>query len=57
MRTLEEIQKDYATLCGRAGDLQYRIHTLQSELTSINTHLRELNEEASKLPEKEKTDV
>lgn len=46
MRTVEEIQKDYAQVCTVAGDLQYRIKCFREELDKANDKLKELNAEA-----------
>lgn len=46
MRTVEEVQKDYAQVCSVAGDLQYRIACFKEELQKANDKLKELNAEA-----------
>jgi predicted nucleic acid-binding Zn-ribbon protein len=51
MRNLEEIQKEYQTLCARAGDMQYKIFCFKADLDSLNKKLIELNQEAIKLKE------
>lgn len=47
LRTLEEIQMEYQQLCTKAGHLQYQLHTITSDLSVVNSTLRDLNIEAA----------
>lgn len=46
-RTMEEINKTYSELCGRAGQLQYQIKVNTEQLEEINTALKSVNHEAN----------
>jgi hypothetical protein len=46
-RSVSEIQGEYASLCTRAGDLQYRIFTFTKDLELLNQTLKDLNFEAA----------
>lgn len=48
-RTVDDVRKDYSSLCARAGHLQYQIDTIGKDLTLVNDQLRELNFEAAKI--------
>ncbi len=50
-RTAGEIQKEYAELCGVAGDKQYRKMELEAQLDTINQKLFSLNKEFMSLSE------
>lgn len=50
-RTQEEIQAEYADLCGKAGDIQYRIQEHKAGLDAINQRLFTLNKEFMELKE------
>lgn len=52
-RTREVIEADYARLCAKAGHLQYQMAAFSKELETINTRLKELNQEAAALTKKE----
>lgn len=57
-RTSGEIQKEYAELCGAAGDKQYRVMELKAQLDTINQRLFALNKEFMALKEnKEKVET
>lgn len=45
MRTQEHVQSDYARLCSQAGDVNYRIKKLESELSRIHVELHRLDSE------------
>lgn len=49
LRTIPEVQKDYAVLLQRAGELQYLISVNQKDLATLNEQIRELNFEAAKI--------
>lgn len=42
MRTADEITDEYLKLCSQAGDIQYRILSLEEELLVVNRHLGNL---------------
>jgi chromosome segregation ATPase len=44
-RTIEEIQKEYDSICGEAGDKQYQIRALESRLMALNLRLSQLHQE------------
>lgn len=46
-RKLEEIQSEYGQTANNAGQLQYQIYILSSELETTNQLLRALNNEAA----------
>jgi hypothetical protein len=46
-RTLEEINKEYTTLCSKAGELQYRVEIEKIQIAQINQKLQELNKEGA----------
>jgi hypothetical protein len=48
-KTLDDITKEYAEGCTKAGHLQYQIHVLSKDLEVLNGVLRDLNFEAAKL--------
>lgn len=50
-RSMEEIQRDYAILCQKAGHTQYQIDALSKELKILNEAIRDLNLEAAALPQ------
>lgn len=52
-RSMEDIQKDYQVQTSIAGQVQYQIRTLQSDLAKMNRKLRELNQEAVALQQAE----
>ncbi len=52
-RGKEEVQKEYAELCGMAGDKQYRVLELNAQLQQINEKLFSLNQEHIKLMQAE----
>jgi len=54
-RTIEDIKKEYGDLLVQAGNLQYQILISKENLDSINSKLRELNVEASKILPKEES--
>lgn len=45
--TPEQIQKNYAALCGEAGDKGYRIKVLETELQAIHSQMHEMNQKYS----------
>jgi hypothetical protein len=51
--TREEIVNEYADLCARAGDLQYKIHAYKHELDIINDRMQGLNYQAHVLAQQE----
>lgn len=52
-RSKEDVQKEYAELCGIAGDKQYRKIELEAQLQQINEQLFKLNQEHYKLAQQE----
>lgn len=48
-RLKEDVQKEYAELCGMAGDKQYRKLELEAQLQQINEKLFQLNQEFVRL--------
>jgi prefoldin subunit 5 len=52
-RTMADIQNEYGRLCANAGQIQYQVSELNKDLALVNSTLRELNLEASKLKEAE----
>jgi len=57
MRTLEDIKKEYADGCVKAGHIQYQLFTLSKDLEVLNNSLRDLNFEAAKLQTEEKKEA
>lgn len=57
MKTLPEIQQEYAQLASHAGQLQYQVKIHESELRGINARMKKLNEDASKINEFEANQV
>lgn len=51
VRTLEEIQTEYAQLCTQAGHLQYQILASSENLKTLNDKIRMLNFEAAQVSE------
>lgn len=51
-RTLEDVQREYNSLCAKAGHLQYTLVTVGADLKLVNEQLRELNLEAAKIQSK-----
>ncbi len=51
MRTEEDIKNEYTRACLAAGDMQYRIKSMQEDLGLINEELKKLNIEAAELME------
>lgn len=49
VRTLEQIQQEFSSLCARAGHCQYQIATLKKDLDILNSTIRDLNLEAANL--------
>jgi hypothetical protein len=49
----EDIVKEYADLCAKAGDLQYKVHAFNAELAGVNARMRELNHAAHVLAQQE----
>lgn len=45
-RAEEEIKQEYFELRARAGETQYQITVLESELARLNSRMREVNYEA-----------
>lgn len=45
LREIAAINQEYAALCGQAGDMQFKIHSLPGELQSINVRLSQLRSE------------
>lgn len=50
-REMVDIQKEYSELCVKAGQIQYQIAVLETELMNINDRLLVVNREASKRSE------
>jgi hypothetical protein len=53
-RVLDEIQKEYAELVGKAGQIQYQLFVLDKDLKSINDRLLAINHEAAARKELDK---
>jgi hypothetical protein len=51
-RTIEDVKKEYRTICGQAGQLQYQIEVQKYELDQINQQMKALNIEAIELESK-----
>jgi hypothetical protein len=47
--TNAELQKEYLSLCAKAGDMQYKILCFQVELEKTNCKIRDVNRAAIKL--------
>lgn len=45
-RSIEEIQQEYASVCAKAGEAQYRISRAKADLLTFNQRLLDLNLEA-----------
>ena len=45
-RPLAELQREYGSLCAKAGELQYKIDVQKADLALINGQLRDINFEA-----------
>lgn len=52
-RELQAIQADYTQLCKQAGEVQYKITCLTDTLHNMNARIREFNQEAAQLQEKQ----
>ncbi len=46
-RSIDEINKDYADLIGKAGQTQYLVSVYSNELKDINAKLLKVNQEAA----------
>ena len=46
-RTTEDLTKEYFELRARAGETQYQMYVLESELNRLNNRMREVNHEAA----------
>lgn len=46
-RALEEIQKEYQTICFNAGQVQYQLSVYNQELDTLNKRLFNINNEAA----------
>lgn len=51
-RTIEDVKKEYRTICAQAGQLQYQIEVQKYELDQINQQMKALNIEAIELENK-----
>ena len=51
-RTFDEIQAEYASLCTRAGHIQYQVFALNKDLELLNNTLRDLNLEGATAKQK-----
>ena len=49
LRSMEEIQTEFGTLCTKAGHLQYQISVFKEDLALLNAQIKELNFEAAKV--------
>ncbi len=45
-RTLNDINRDYSSACAKAGDIQFKLHSLNKDLEALNTLRNDLNFEA-----------
>lgn len=52
-RTLEEIQQIYSALATKAGQAWYHRNCLDGDLSTLNNQMRELNQEAAILKQKQ----
>lgn len=50
-KTLQDLQMQYAQLCGQAGEKQYILSVTQIDLDKINRELRKVNNKAAKIRE------
>lgn len=48
-RTVEEIHREYSSLCAKIGHSQYQIFSLEREVERMNETCRDLNLEAAKV--------
>lgn len=46
MRTMEEIQRDYAATATQLGDLTYRVSAIEEDMRGLKRKMRQLNTEA-----------
>jgi hypothetical protein len=53
-RSLDEIQKEYAELVGRAGQIQYQLFVLDKDLKTLNDRILVINHEAASRKELDK---
>jgi hypothetical protein len=53
-RALDEIQKEYGELVGRAGQIQYQLFVLDKDLKTINDRILVINHEAAARKELDK---
>ena len=55
LRTLPELQKEYVSLCTKAGELQYKLAAFKLDLDAINKQLMDINFEAATVQAADKT--
>lgn len=48
-KTLPELQQEYANLCAKAGEAQYKIASLKADVDEYHKQLRTVNLEAAAL--------
>ena len=46
MRTMQDVQKDYAAAATQLGDLAYRISAIDEDMRGLKRKMRQLNTEA-----------
>jgi len=51
-RTIEDIKKEYASVCGAAGDLGYMVKEFESKLDMAHQHLFKLKQEYQEMEAK-----
>jgi hypothetical protein len=54
VRTLQQIQQEYAAICGQLGQLYYQIASSNRSVEQYMSKLNELNQEAGPLVEAER---
>ncbi len=52
-RTVDDLRREYAHMCSRAGNLSYEIDAKQKDLDLLHKAMRNLNLEAAKLSTEE----
>ena len=55
LRTLPELQKEYVSLCTKAGELQYKLAAFKLDLDAVNKQLMDINFEAATVQAADKT--
>ncbi len=56
-RSLDEITKEYSTLCARLGQAHYNVHAINKDIEFLSNNIRDLNFEAARVKAKNDTDA